>query len=278
MTGHAVYTLCDPQTMGIRYVGYSKRVNERYKAHLLNDTVTHRGRWVGKLIRAGLAPVLRVLCIVQGMDEAKRVEIALIASYRKKGTRLTNSTSGGDGVSGTPEVRAKQALAAMIPCTEEKKAKISATLIGRPCDAERRAVLTKAARSMTPEQIANRNKQIAKAWTPEVRAKAGAAVSAALALGGTARGAEKRRGRKATDEHRMAISKALTGRKQSKEHAEKHRLALTGYKHTPEARANMGLSHLGSMRSEETRAKQSSARKAYWARKKATGSIPEGVV
>ncbi len=40
MNGIAVYALCDPQTMGVRYVGYSKRMPERRQGNQLLEKPT----------------------------------------------------------------------------------------------------------------------------------------------------------------------------------------------------------------------------------------------
>lgn len=73
----------------------------------------HKARWIVKLHReSGLLPVLSVQCVVETAAEAKRVEVALIALYKKRGARLTNGTAGGDGVvDPTPEAREKHASA-----------------------------------------------------------------------------------------------------------------------------------------------------------------------
>lgn len=131
--GHAVYELRDPRTDEVRYIGYSKHLGARYKAHLKDNSKNHKARWVSKLLRDGVEPLLRVLCFVQNASEAKRIEIAVIDLHRRRGARLTNSTRGGDGlVDPTDTVRAKISASLQGKCflTEEGRKKISAAHIG----------------------------------------------------------------------------------------------------------------------------------------------------
>lgn len=184
MNAVAIYALCEPISGAVRYVGYSKDAPTRYKGHLSENSKTHKSRWVNKLLREGAAPKLRVLCVVQGATEAKRVEVALIAAYRRRGARLTNSTAGGDGVvDPSPEARAKISAthrgriqsaeeiekrrlgqlryhskhpnAAKVNSavnlgkkhTAEARAKMSAALLGRPHEEERKKKISDSLRS-----------------------------------------------------------------------------------------------------------------------------------
>lgn len=109
-----MYALCEPVTGEVRYIGYSQDPAERHGKHLRDRSKTYKCHWIKKLLRSGLAPQLRVMCVVEDAAEAKRVEVALIAMHRRRGARLTNGTSGGDGlVEPTAEVRAKMSAAQM---------------------------------------------------------------------------------------------------------------------------------------------------------------------
>lgn len=65
---------------------------------------SHRDRWIAALYRHDLHPVVKVICVVENDSEAKRVEVALIALYRRRGCRLTNHTDGGEGGKNPDEV------------------------------------------------------------------------------------------------------------------------------------------------------------------------------
>lgn len=96
----AIYYLHDPCTEAIRYVGYTTEPGNRLIAHCSDKTNSHKANWVRKLMKAGLIPKLKVKVWVNTVDEAKRLEIALIILLRQRGCDLTNNTIGGDGATG----------------------------------------------------------------------------------------------------------------------------------------------------------------------------------
>lgn len=105
-----MYYLLDPITQRVRYVGCSFRPFERFRrGHLDGRSETHKARWIRKLLREGLRPILEIKCILQTEEEAFRVEIALIARLKTHGEQLTNNTAGGGGVMDpSSESRARQ--------------------------------------------------------------------------------------------------------------------------------------------------------------------------
>ena len=92
-----VYYLRDPRDNELRYVGITKDPADRYYSHCNEAVKTYKSHWVTSLFSLGLVPVFQIVCIVQDVTEAKRLEIGLIAAFRGKGARLTNLTAGGDG-------------------------------------------------------------------------------------------------------------------------------------------------------------------------------------
>lgn len=188
-----IYGLRDPRTAEIRYVGKSARglvrIKEHYKASGLCDG-THRSNWIGELLRLGLsfeAVVLEHISATQDIDEAECWWIAI--GRQALGDRLTNATTGGEGVVGckrsaetcrkmaaawTPERRARQAAA----CRERLVAK----QIGRPLSAEHRKKLSQTAKQRAPELAAhfaaiNRGR----VFSPEHRARLSSAQRARYA-------------------------------------------------------------------------------------------------
>lgn len=106
-----IYSLSDPRTQVVRYVGITFRGELRRLTEHISRAVrggcTHRDCWIRSLINEGLRPTL---CLLQrgagdGWQDAER---AWIGSYPR--ATLTNHTDGGDGTPGlspSPELRQK---------------------------------------------------------------------------------------------------------------------------------------------------------------------------
>lgn len=94
-----IYSLSDPRTRGIRYIGKTNNLATRRSHHCSsyhNRANTHKCNWVRSLLTKGLLPTLDVV------DEVDRYrsdfwEQHYISLYRSWGFRLTNLTSGGEG-------------------------------------------------------------------------------------------------------------------------------------------------------------------------------------
>jgi hypothetical protein len=106
-----IYTLGDPRTSQVRYVGVTFRKKARYREHLsraVTGSKTHRDCWIRSLIASGVRPLYEVIESGAG-DGWQEAERRWIAHYRPLAD-LTNSTEGGDGAPGyapTPELRQK---------------------------------------------------------------------------------------------------------------------------------------------------------------------------
>lgn len=104
-----IYTLSDPRTQEVRYVGVTFRGKRRYNEHIsraMTGGKTHRDCWIRSLIVAGVRPFYRVVETGDG-DGWQDAERAWIAKYRQS-ERLVNHTDGGDGTPGlpiSPEIR-----------------------------------------------------------------------------------------------------------------------------------------------------------------------------
>jgi hypothetical protein len=104
-----VYTLTDPRTQQVRYIGITFRKKARFREHLSRAVTggkTHRDCWIRSLIAQSLRPMYAV--IEQGHGSGwQEAERRWIAYYRPQ-THLVNLTDGGDGCPGyipTPELR-----------------------------------------------------------------------------------------------------------------------------------------------------------------------------
>lgn len=163
-----IYGLFCPLAGAIRYIGKSSEVEKRFKAHLYAASATgktHRQRWMAQVIAAGLKPALVVL---EEVNEAEWqvAERRWIAQALEQGWPLTNTSSGGDGMS--PLNAAASALKKAQMSNPETRARMSASAKARWADPEKRAKALEAARN---EKRRAQLSESAKARaTPEYRA------------------------------------------------------------------------------------------------------------
>lgn len=89
---YSIYTLADPRTHQIRYVGISKHVHLRFRQHMARrgDNM-NKEEWIQDLAEHSLAPVLNVIATGLTCEEAQLQEYQLIKQYYKSGEPLTNS-------------------------------------------------------------------------------------------------------------------------------------------------------------------------------------------
>ncbi len=74
-----IYTLTDPVTGTIRYVGKTINPNERLQQHLHNkQTTTRCGQWIAALARLHLKPFMNIVAEVQEDEDWSDVEQAWI--------------------------------------------------------------------------------------------------------------------------------------------------------------------------------------------------------
>jgi hypothetical protein len=129
-----IYILIDPTNNEIKYVGKANNIKERFKNHKnrCRDTNTYKRHWINKLRLKGLYPELEVIDIVP-VSEWHYWEKFWISYYKSIGCNLTNTTSGGDGLSCGNKTSFKRG---QIPWnkgkspSKETKLKISNTLKG----------------------------------------------------------------------------------------------------------------------------------------------------
>lgn len=97
-----VYTLSDPESQEIRYVGVTHNPLSRLSEHLSKakgGENNHRACWIRSLLKKGLAPLFQVVETGAGGGWADR-EMQWISDLRGKGCRLVNGTDGGEGTLG----------------------------------------------------------------------------------------------------------------------------------------------------------------------------------
>lgn len=106
-----IYTLEDPETNDIRYVGQTNNLQNRYRQHicLKGGRKIYSKAWIKSLSNRGLLPLLKVLD--EGtVDNINELEIYWISQFKTWGFKLTNLTSGGEGTKEyrhTPEAKKK---------------------------------------------------------------------------------------------------------------------------------------------------------------------------
>lgn len=96
-----LYSLSDPDSGEVRYVGKTDNLQRRYTNHLspatLNRNRSKKNSWIKSLLAKGKLPKIQVIdsgVSAEDIDEAERFWISV---YRGWGVRLTNGTDGGDG-------------------------------------------------------------------------------------------------------------------------------------------------------------------------------------
>lgn len=108
-----IYTLNDPITGLVRYVGKTKNVSHRFRNHLYRARQgrNHRVCWIRSLLAQGLKPVFVIV------DEVSEIEwpsweVAYIEFFRECGCDLVNANQGGEGgICPSEETRRKMSRA-----------------------------------------------------------------------------------------------------------------------------------------------------------------------
>jgi group I intron endonuclease len=159
----SIYSLNDPITLEIRYIGQTIDMVTRLYGHINDKHKTHKVNWIKSLKNKGLKPTINLIQEVPN-EEASKWEIFYISFFKNCGFDLTNLTDGGEpgnfkkGHKHSPETRLKikEARAKQVipkgkdsphygkKHTPEHVAKVVAKLIGRPCSAEAKAKIGKA--------------------------------------------------------------------------------------------------------------------------------------
>lgn len=131
-----IYSLKDPLTSEVRYVGKADNLKKRVQNHYCPSNLSekkHCSRWLAKLVRSGMKPEVIVLENLQDEDDWEEAERWWIAKYRGEGASLTNITDGGEGGATYGRLGKKN--------SEEHKRKISEARKGVPQSPETYAKL-----------------------------------------------------------------------------------------------------------------------------------------
>lgn len=94
-----IYTLADPRTGEIRYIGKTNNLTTRYRHHLNKRRYTHAGNWIYSLSTQNLYPIIEQLDVVD-REYWRETEKYWISQFKTWGFKLTNFHEGGEGNGG----------------------------------------------------------------------------------------------------------------------------------------------------------------------------------
>lgn len=89
-----VYTLSDPLTNEVKYIGQTNNLKKRFTSHMNDRTISYKSNWIKSLKLKNLCPVIEILeeC---SKDDVDFLEIYWIEQFKNWGFKLTNLSSGG---------------------------------------------------------------------------------------------------------------------------------------------------------------------------------------
>lgn len=193
-----LYTLNDPRTGEIRYLGKSDNPFQRFKKHLCDRRASHKVHWIQSLRALGLSPTMDLLDEIPD-SQWQFWEKEYVRVFRAIGIRLTNGTDGGEGPSG-------------LVHSAETKEKLSKIRLGKKLSTGHRQKISIILRG--------NQRGLGYRHTPEARQK----------MSESRRGNQYALGMRHTPETRQKISRATRGRTLSPEHRQK----LSGKTRSPE--------------------------------------------
>ena len=133
-----IYTLSDPRTLEVRYVGMTRNLNARLWSHCHDKSHNKRTCWIKSLSKIGISPSIELL---EEADESnwREKEKFWIETLKFYGCGLKNGTPGGDGIARHREdSKDKMSKASVgnrsmsgLHHSEESKRKISEATRGR---------------------------------------------------------------------------------------------------------------------------------------------------
>lgn len=146
-----IYTLANPVTKEIRYIGKTNNCYQRYRHHLVDSAniKSHKRNWILSLKKQGLKPLMEIIDEVP-TNEWKFWEEFWISQMKTWGHKLVNHTHGGEGLDSGNQTSFKKGFipwnktvsgystskkGTTIP--QDIKNKISRTLMGNTCKPKR---------------------------------------------------------------------------------------------------------------------------------------------
>lgn len=131
-----IYTLSDPITNEIRYVGKSNNPLKRYYKHIDESTKnvkTHKNNWIKKLLSENKKPILEIIDEVL-IEEWVFWETYWISQIKAWGFNLVNNTYGGEGSTFGNQTSFKKGTIPWnkgLPLSDETKEKLRIVNLGK---------------------------------------------------------------------------------------------------------------------------------------------------
>jgi hypothetical protein len=97
-----IYSLSDPISGSVRYIGQSVKPKERLSEHIRQARTVARyrcHRWIATILASDKRPIMEILEEVP-IDDVNEAECRWIDHFRALGADLTNHTNGGGGLRG----------------------------------------------------------------------------------------------------------------------------------------------------------------------------------
>lgn len=115
-----IYTISDPLTDLVRYVGKTKDPSTRFRKHRTERNKTLKCQWIKSVIKSGMQPIFTIIdeCSEIDWEQKERFYILL---FKSLGAKLTNLMPGGEG---GPTMRGRK-------LTAEQSQKITNAKIGK---------------------------------------------------------------------------------------------------------------------------------------------------
>lgn len=123
-----IYTLSDPTTNTVKYVGKTFRLERRLNDHLKCNGRSKKDAWIKSLINKNLIPLLEVIEETNEID-CNFWEQYWISQFKTWGFILKNMTDGGDGSYGL--IPWNKGLKGVFKHSEESKEKMSVSRKGK---------------------------------------------------------------------------------------------------------------------------------------------------
>lgn len=123
-----IYTLSDPTTNIVKYVGKTFRLERRLNDHLKCNGRSKKDAWVKSLLNKGLIPLLEVIEETDDI-ECNFWEQYWISQFKTWGFKLKNMTDGGDGSYGLKPWN--KGLKGVFKHSDDSKVKMSLSRKGK---------------------------------------------------------------------------------------------------------------------------------------------------
>jgi hypothetical protein len=160
---HIIYGLFDPNSGELRYIGYTSDKSKRYYAHhKYVKGYDHKSNWIKSLLKNNQKAELIVLETYETAKELPQAEVEMIEYYKFVGARLTNATSGGEGLGINLSIETRQKMSAAKKgqpspnkgnkYSEERCREMSQVRLGHATSEKQKIKISKALKKISVEE------------------------------------------------------------------------------------------------------------------------------